>query len=491
MSVTSVGILGGGISGLSALHFCKTGPRASSLNVRLLESKSRVGGWANTAYKGADGKAPLHMFEKGPRSIRGVANGEITLGLVSDVGLASDILLPSAESSKRFLYMDGNVTGLPTSLLGAFQPPVSKYIPAILKDAILSRTSDSPDESIASFFERHVGTKATQEMLGGIVVGIYGGDMSKLSMQACFPTFADAGRQSGSLVRGMLSAGPPKSLIEPVANDLGMDADKRKTYEQLVQRVKKGGAMFSFKDGVGMLPDRLEQFHTSSIDRDARVARIAKGSKGGLDVFVNEENVPRSFDRLISSMPSYELADAIESASPNCSKLLRQIEFIDMAVVSLAFEEKLGESLIPEHLKGFGYLVPPIEKRPILGVSFDSITFPREGGLVRMAVMLGGDSPSSIKLDQYSNDQLLEIALNTVEQDLAIKKAPVSSDVFIARNAIPQYRVGHLDQVLAIESAFTNELPGIHLSGASLYGVSVNDCVASGMKAAWRASHPL
>ena len=490
--MSSLGILGGGLTGLSALHFAKAQKTSKPLKTSLLERKSRVGGWANTDSKSLEGRSARHVFEKGPRSIRGVANGEVTLGLVADVGLASDVILPSSESSKRFLYMDGKVTALPTSVLGAFKPPISRYIPAILKDALLFRRIDAPDESIASFFERHVGTRATREMLGGIVVGIYGGDMAKLSMQACFPTFADAAREQGSLVRGLMSSKPSKSQLDSVSTALGLNDAEKMAYDQLLQRVKKGGAMFSFRDGVGMLPAKLNQLHAEDIESDVKVSKIAKGSSGHAQVFVDGENVPRQFDRLISCLPSYELATALESSAPTASRLLSGIEFIDMAVISLAFEEKPNESLIPPHLKGFGYLVPPVENRPILGVSFDSVTFPRDGSnLVRMAVMIGGDAPNSVNLDNCSEKDMLDIALKCVAQDLNITKAPVSSNVFVAQNAIPQYRVGHLDRVRAIESAITKEIPELHLAGASLYGVSVNDCIASGMKAALAAAKHL
>lgn len=484
--MSSLGILGGGITGLGALHFAKKS-RSLPLKVRLLEQKSHVGGWANTSNKKVPGRDMQHVFERGPRSIRGVANGEVTLGIVADVGMASDIILPSSESSKRFLYMGGKVTALPTSALGALRPPVSRYIPAILKDAILSRKSDAADESVASFFERHVGTKATHEMVGGIVVGIYGGDMSKLSMAACFSNFANAARAHKSLVRGLLLSPPSKSQVPTIADNLDMNAAQRKEYEELVQRVKKGGAMFSFREGIGMLPAKLESMYAEDIDRGVKISKIVKGSHGKLDLFVAGEDVPRSFDRVVSCLPSYELANILEDTSPNASQLLREIEFTNMAVISLAFEEKAGEQLIPPHLKGFGYLVPPFENRPILGVAFDSVTFPRDGGLVRMAVMIGGAAPNRIDVTNRSQDELLKIALTTIDEDLGIKKAPVSSDVFIAYNAIPQYKVGHFDQVRAIESAITKDFPQLHIAGASFDGVSVNDCVASGMKASLKA----
>jgi oxygen-dependent protoporphyrinogen oxidase len=51
---------------------------------------------------------------------------------------------------------------------------------------------------------------------------------------------------------------------------------------------------------------------------------------------------------------------------------------------------------------------------------------------------------------------------------------------------MPQYRVGHLDRVDAVESAL-DRLPGLLLAGSGYRGVGISDCVRSGESAAARA----
>ena len=53
-------------------------------------------------------------------------------------------------------------------------------------------------------------------------------------------------------------------------------------------------------------------------------------------------------------------------------------------------------------------------------------------------------------------------------------------------HAMPQYRVGHLDRVEAIERA-VDRLPGLVLAGGGYRGVGISDCVRSGETAAARA----
>jgi oxygen-dependent protoporphyrinogen oxidase len=48
---------------------------------------------------------------------------------------------------------------------------------------------------------------------------------------------------------------------------------------------------------------------------------------------------------------------------------------------------------------------------------------------------------------------------------------------------MPQYRLGHLDRVAAIEHKL-EALPGLRLAGGAYRGVGISDCVHSGEVAA-------
>jgi oxygen-dependent protoporphyrinogen oxidase len=48
---------------------------------------------------------------------------------------------------------------------------------------------------------------------------------------------------------------------------------------------------------------------------------------------------------------------------------------------------------------------------------------------------------------------------------------------------MPQYDVGHLDRVAAIDRRLA-ELPGLRLAGAAYRGVGIADCVRSGEESA-------
>lgn len=490
--MASVGILGGGISGLSALHFAKKGKVP---NATLFEKNSRVGGWIHTAKKPIGGPVQQHMFERGPRSIRGSANGDLTLGLAVSAGVSSDIVPASSFATKRYLYMKGKVSPLPTDAMGIFQAPLRNYLPSILKDIFLTRyPPEGKDESIAEFFGRHLGERATREMVGGVVVGIYGGNIDRLSMRSCFGFFLDGAIKSGSLVRSLMKKATPIDRTKEIEKDLNMTPAQSAEYERVTKRVK--GGIFSFPRGVEELPKAIEALHKEDIVYDSKVTsfELLKASQGSLGkvkvttTATDGSTRSKEFDRIISCLPAHQLGPLLANISPEASAALKEIEYINMGIVSLAFEDSDPKNpIIPEHLRGFGYLVPPYENKQILGVAFDSISFPDQSPLVRMAVLIGGDlTNNKVMVDVANTDHktLLDIALRAIRDDLGITRPPLSSDVFVAEKAIPQYTVGHNARVKSIEAILKRDFPQLHLGGASYNGVSVNDCVASGRNAA-------
>ena len=66
---------------------------------------------------------------------------------------------------------------------------------------------------------------------------------------------------------------------------------------------------------------------------------------------------------------------------------------------------------------------------------------------------------------------------------LGITADPVLVRVARYRRGMPQYAVGHLDRVAAIERRVA-ALPGLALAGAAYRGVGIPDCVRSGEAAA-------
>ena len=85
---------------------------------------------------------------------------------------------------------------------------------------------------------------------------------------------------------------------------------------------------------------------------------------------------------------------------------------------------------------------------------------------------------------------LLQLAHEDVALLLGITGDPVLSRVWRHPGTMPQYEVGHLDRVLAIEARLET-LPGLALAGGAYRGVGIADCVRSGEAAAERLNSSL
>ena len=77
-------------------------------------------------------------------------------------------------------------------------------------------------------------------------------------------------------------------------------------------------------------------------------------------------------------------------------------------------------------------------------------------------------------------------ARSELREALGITAAPVLTRMSRWPASMPQYRVGHLTRVAAIERAVA-ALPGLALAGAAYRGVGIADCVRSGEAAAEQA----
>jgi len=167
------------------------------------------------------------------------------------------------------------------------------------------------------------------------------------------------------------------------------------------------------------------------------------------------------------------LATIVRNQHPELSKELSAIPSVTVAVVNLAFK---GDNLLKHD--AFGFLVPPLEDKPILGVIFDSCSFPQDGHTV-LTIMMGGKWFSSRFGDSPTENSLLEIASNEVKKTLGISEKPFCHRVSVLRDCIPQYIVGHHDRVMRIRDYIKkNKLP-LSLVGASYDGVGVNDVIMS------------
>ncbi|MBX7067538.1 MAG: protoporphyrinogen oxidase [Parachlamydiales bacterium] len=292
-------IVGGGITGLSAAWFLlKKNPKAK---ITLLEKENRLGGWIRTCNEGG------FLFEKGPRTFPFSRNPHL-LELIQDLKL--ELISSEPAAAKRFILHKGHLR-----TPGSFLPTL---IPYLIRELFI-RPSTSDDESIYDFAARRFSPKIAETFFDPLTLGIYSGDIRKLSIRACFPALYKWEREKGSVVRGLFSSPKNKS---------------------------KAKGLFTVKSGMETLIHELEK-------------------KLPIDIVLNCSVEKFSEHEVIAGGKTYH-ADRVISALPP------QYSNRSIWVVNLAYA---GDVLVK---KGYGYLVPTQEKESLLGVIFDSAIFPQQ-----------------------------------------------------------------------------------------------------------------
>ncbi|HET20412.1 MAG TPA: protoporphyrinogen oxidase, partial [Chromatiales bacterium] len=136
-------------------------------------------------------------------------------------------------------------------------------------------------------------------------------------------------------------------------------------------------------------------------------------------------------------------------------------------------------------LDGFGVLIPSKERRTTLGALFSSTLFEGRApeGHVALTAFIGGRRHEEV--GDWSDQQVLERVLADLGPILGLRAAPVMVHVNRWPRAIPQYELGHLRRIAALDEALA-KLLGVFTRANWRDGVSVSDCIRNGQALAQR-----
>lgn len=462
-----ISILGGGISGLSSAFYLSKMP--GQLKVNLFEASSRLGGWISSEKK--DG----FIFEAGPRTIRPKgAAGNATLQLIELLGITDKVMPirsnhPSAKN--RLIYAKGELCPLPSEIAEVFKviPPFTTPLYKVaLKDLFGSKSKTKlADESIYDFAARRFGKEVADYLVSSMMCGICAGDAKEISVKFLMKHLFTKEQKYGGVIRGL--------ALDYLLN--GDNRAKAPSFKPtlLFQRAQsEKWSIYTMKGGLETLPQaivaKLEGSKSVSLNLNAKCERIKFEAGGPAQLTVNGGTF--SADHLISSLPSQRLGRLVEKQHPQLADELKMIKCVDVAVINLYFKDDLLQ------WEGFGLLVPPIEKLPILGIIFDSCCFDVKGKTV-LTVMLGGKWFKELFGENPTETQLLDVALENVKKILDIDEKPDLVKVNILKDCIPQYVVGHHDRVERIRNYISDKKLPLSLCGSSYDGVGVNDVILS------------
>lgn len=449
-----VAIVGGGISGLALAERLA----AEGAEPVVLEAAGRVGGKVGSFRK--DGFTlecgPNGFLDKEPK----------TLELADRIGLGGELHRASPVAGRRWIHVRGALREVPTRPQAFLRSDVLPW-PAKVRLAMELFTEPKPegkDESIAEFGRRHLGERATSDLLGAMVLGIYGGDVERLSLQSCFPRMAELEREHRSLLLAMirLQRERRKALPQPGAPAAGGPAGP-------------GGVLTSVEGGLGAYVARLGERLGPVVHAGVRVEGLERAGGRWL-LHTTQQGAAASLeaDAIALAVPADEAARLVAPLDPALADLAGGIGYAPMAVVHLAWPRER----IAHPLDGFGFLIPPNQNKRILGAIFTSSIFPWRApeGQALLTVMVGGAIRPELALG--SEASIAAIAREELAAIIGAQGDPSLCEVVKWERAIPQYVVGHEARRTEAD-ARASRLPGLVLAGNAWRGIGFNDCVAA------------
>lgn len=451
--MSSVAIIGAGITGLTAAFYLKR----QGVPVTLYESSGRVGGVIQSLRR--DG----FLAEFGPNTI--LETSPKIAQLVQDAGLAARRLNPDPKAEARYVVRYRRPIEMPGSPLGFLTTPLfsagAKL--AVLREPFVPRRRDGEEESIAQFVVRRLGQEFLDHAIDALVAGVYAGDPYKLSVPQAFPKLKQLEDRYGSLIKGQILGARERKKRGEVAKD----------------RAPK----FSFDQGLEVLPQCLAAQLGESLRLNAPVTRLAQTPGGWtLEWTQRDETMRAEHAAVIYCGTAYRLAELnLETDQSLRLDAFAEIRYPPVASVVLGFRRED----VAHPCQGFGMLIPRLEGFKILGTIFSSSLFPNRApaGHLTLTSYVGGERFPD--LAGLPPEQLFQLTCDDLRVLLGVKGRPTFQHSVFYPKAIPQYVVGYgryRERMNEVEA----KAPGLFLAGHYRDGVSLSDSIVSGCNIAER-----
>jgi oxygen-dependent protoporphyrinogen oxidase len=444
--MAAVAVVGAGIAGLTAAYRLKR----RGIRVVVYEASDRSGGAIQTERR--DG----YLAELGPNSV--MSGGGPFTELLSQLGLDATRVEAGREARKRYIVRKAKLVALPTS---PSQLLTTRLLSNGAKLAIFGEPmvepGDSPmEESVATFIRRRFNQEVLDYVGNPFVAGIFGGDPEQLSARHALPRLYGLEHTHGSVVKalGKMMRAQAEGAPEP------------------------GGGPISFASGLQDLPDALAGELRSEIRHRAPVTQLSQGPKGWT---VSAAYQPSElYDGVIYAAPAH-CADEVDLAFEGGDRLktLTSITHPPIAVLALGFRQED----VTHRLDGFGFLVPEVERRNVLGVIFSSTIFPGRApaGHVLLTAFVGG-----VRNPDLANADLTTLTARVMDDLrllLGARGEPTFRAFHLWPKAIPQYVLGY-GRFKEIMDEAERKNPGFAITGSYRDGVALGDVVAAADEAA-------
>jgi oxygen-dependent protoporphyrinogen oxidase len=323
-----------------------------------------------------------------------------------------------------------------------------------MREPLVGKSKDGYYQSIAEFVTRRLGKEFLDYAINPFVAGVYAGRPEELSVKSAFPKLYALEEEYGGIIWGSVRS-----------------IRKRKRSKEVS---KQSAKMFSFKDGMKVLPESITKKLGERVKTGVEVLSVRKTSEGkyGVTYKDGDQNLTLLADVVLSTVPAFKAADLFGHFDEELVKHLNEIYYPPVLVVYLVYEK----NVIGQPLDGFGFLIPEKEEKPFLGAIWSSVIFPNRTDEDKAAftLFIGGSRDAGFVDDV--EQKVVDRARKEFEEIMQIKDSPIYTSKRFWAKAIPQYNIGYVEHENYFDH-FEKDNKGIVLGGNYRGGISVGDCI--------------
>ncbi len=442
MNIKKIGIIGGGLSGLSTAYWLGR----EGFDVTVFEKNQQPGGTISTLHQ--DG----YLIDAGPNS--GLETSSVLKNLISDLELDSQKVYANEAADKRYILKKGQLTEVPMKPQKFITTRLfsTKAKLRLIREPFI-RPTNGEDISLADFVRHRLGKEILDYAVNPFVAGVFAGDPEILSTEAAFPKLYQLEKKYGSFIKGTIKGARERKKRDETAKD----------------RSK----MFSFLDGMQIFTDTLAEKTKGKIRLNTEVIDISY--RDHAYHVISQQNQVKSqdtFDAVILSAPTYVIGPLLSSFNRKLANNIKNVTYAKVAVVFSGFDEKT----VQRKPDGFGFLIPKVENYNILGSIWSSTIFPQRAaaGKVAFTTFVGGmRQPGLVNL---ADDEIKKIVFQDLNKIMGLKAEPELTYIRKWEKAIPQYTMGYKN-IQASFDALEDAYPGLFFAGNFRRGIGIGDSV--------------
>ncbi|MBI5975799.1 protoporphyrinogen oxidase [Staphylococcus canis] len=457
--MTSVAIIGAGITGLSSAYFIKK--HYPNIDVTIYESTDRPGGKIKTLKK--DG----YVIELGPESYLG--RKTIMTEVANDIGISNDEIVTN-QTGQSFIYANNQLYPIPGGAILGVPTDIKPFVTTslislkgklrVLKDLNMKPLPMTDDMSIGYFFRSRLGNELLEKLIEPLLSGIYGTDIDKLSLMSTFPQFKTLEEKHGSIIKGM------------------KEVRKERQKDESKNRVGAQGQFKQFKNGLNYFIDKLSQWiteHGVEIRYNTPVQDLT-ATQQGYHLKLNDDKT-EFFDGVIITTPHQVFRNWFKKDP--VFDYFNKLEASSVATIAMAFDD----SKIENKYNGTGFVVSRTSEAHITACTWTSKKWPHTTPKGKTLIRAYIGKPGEQIVENHSESELVEMAQQDLAKMMTFHGEPDFTIVNKMIQASPQYHVGHINNIKSIQQHIFDNYQHLQITGAPFEAVGLPDCIKQAEKA--------